>query len=184
MTTSIFTSIRTWLMADPNIAGIFRGRMQAGRASSSFTTQAASSLVQMQAPYIIFSYVTSRFLMNVPDVVPGNANFDLYNSIVQVSVFGDGHDFTRAIGLAVNQRIKRRYFSIDGIAVWLQPYRQLFMIDKTRNELGQDVWQMAWQYAIKEPYASMNPNLIVNVFEAFGELIVPQIGTGGVGMVV
>jgi len=181
---SIFTSIRTFLMADPNIAGIFGGRMQAGRASSSFTTEAASSLVQMKAPYIIFSYVTSKYLMNVPDVVPGNANFDLYNSIIQVSVFGAGHDFTREIGLIVHERIKKRYFSIDGIAVWLHPYRRIFMIDKTRNELGQDIWQSAWQYAIKEPDASMNPNLIVNVFEAFGELIVPQIGTGGVGMVV
>lgn len=142
-------AVRAILLASPDITNLVGDRIQPGAIT-------IGKGLDSTAPYITTSDVGSVFSKDMEFFDPGTkklVHVDCYDSQLQVTVtatsFEQMRDLTnRLVAPAIRAG---NYYSVNGLAVWLQPTTKHYLDTKQKDENGRDIWQGILRYRYLDP---------------------------------
>ena len=177
-TGGMFGAIRSLLLADPAIVQQVGNRVSPGRISSGWSSQNASATTPVAFPTVVISDVGSSFSH---DVYYLNQRVDVYDTTIQISIFGNSYEQARQLSLYVHGIIRQpRYINVDGVYVWIQPLTSHQLLTPKRSEAGADVWQMSRRYRFWQQDGIVPINSQTSV-KGSGYLNLPGISAAGQG---
>ncbi len=174
----IIGSIRSVLLADPQISQTFGNRVSPGRLAAGWQSANSTATTPISYPCIVLADISGTFNS---DVFYKDQRIDMIDSMVQVDVYANNYNDALAFGDYVYGIMRQvRYWNVAGNAVFLMPFLRHEILQPKRTETGSDCWQSLtrWHYVRQ---IGIQPISSLSTVNGKGFLALPGLLSSGSG---